>query len=117
MTTGLMTVLSVICILIAAALILIIAKRGKSVSGENNYRALFVMGIIWLPIGIATSYYLLSVMGFIFMMIGIAHRKSWIEEKKWQNMSNKEKKRTMSLLIVGATTIIIIGSLAALSLI
>lgn len=55
-----------------------------SVRKEMDYRALFSLGIIFLPVGIALglstgefSYNGLTALGFIYVIFGLANREKW----------------------------------------
>ena len=89
---------ALLIILIAAVGIvtaLLVWKRKKEVKLEEpNYRAFFVMGIIWFPIGIVSMFIVLILdippfpigfvagmplfaMGLIYFIIGLTNRDKW----------------------------------------
>jgi hypothetical protein len=92
------------------AFIVLIRGREKF---TPNYRALFVMGIIWLgagiPLGISTGNSGLWVMGLIFFMIGLLNRDKWEEEKKWSDLSQGEKSLKIFLMI-GLSVLLLAGA-------
>lgn len=101
--------------LIIMLLILALVFRDKN--HRTDYHAFFIMGIIWLIIGIplalSSESPTLFIMGLIFTAVGLIHHKDWkknIKERKnhWNKMSKKEKKRLMlfrwimlALLLIG----------------
>ena len=62
-------------------------KRKQGEMGEPNYRALFVIGFCFLPIGIilmtiqGSAFMGFTAIGLIFIIIGAANRDKW-EKKK-----------------------------------
>ena len=87
------------------------AYRHRGESREPNYRAFFVMGITWLPIGIATDNYAFSFMGLAFLIIGLANRDKWKDEKKWSDLSPSE--RNIRLVLVGGLMLLLVIGVAA----
>ncbi len=81
-----------IALLIVSAIILAITvfmvkrKRKNGQTDNPDYRALFILGICFLPMGVSLSitlenpgFYGIAAMGFIFLLMGIAHRDEWKE--------------------------------------
>jgi len=69
-------------ILIAIAVVIVLlglfAWRAKgSGSHKPNYRALFVVGISWIPIGLASENNAFWIFGIVFMITGWANRDKW----------------------------------------
>jgi O-antigen ligase len=75
-------------ILLGLVFIIVLVRLKKSGREPRpNYRALFIMGIIFMGAGVSLAVsidnpgmYGLSAMGFIYMILGITHRDQW--EKK-----------------------------------
>jgi len=86
------------------AVIFIYRNRGQKV--ETDYRVFFILGITWLPIGIATDNPGLWGMGAIFMVVGLANRSKWKEEPKLSELS-PEARRTKLFVIVGLTVLLL----------
>jgi len=78
-------------------------KKGKR---TMNYRAFFVIGVTWLPIGIAIQNYVLGVAGACFMVLGLANKKKWKEEPDWKDMSPEIRRK--KLIIMGVLTAVLI---------
>jgi hypothetical protein len=45
-----------------------------------KYQAYFVIGIAFLPIGIATGNLAFFVIGLVFLIIGLTNRKKWVRD-------------------------------------
>ena len=74
------------------ALFIIWKRRREGKPAEPNYRAFFMMGTVWFPVGLASMiiFFLLDVsfvvglplfaMGIIYLSIGLANRDKWHKE-------------------------------------
>jgi len=94
--------------------VLVVAIAYNRIKGQKvkpDYRVFFTLGIMWLPIGIATDNPGLWGMGAIFMILGLANRKKWKEEPKWSELS-PERRRIRLIIIGGMTVLLLVGILA-----
>lgn len=48
----------------------------------DHYRVFFTLGIVWLPIGIATDNPGLLGLGAVFLIAGLANRSKWKKEPR-----------------------------------
>ena len=62
--------------IIAVAVIFVLVNRGEK-KRETNYRTLFVMGIILLPIGLIFDFTVFSILGPVYILIGLVNRDKW----------------------------------------
>ena len=70
----------------------------------TDYRALFVIGIAWITIGVADDNHTFTIMGIVFMIVGLINRKKWKENRfRWSKLSSTEKKIKMLVLVIIAT--------------
>ena len=51
--------------------------NNKQKQRNANYRAFFILGISFLPIGIATANPAFMVLGLVFLAISLINRKKW----------------------------------------
>jgi uncharacterized membrane protein len=79
--------IAIIILLIIFGIIAILAtKKGKK--KPTDYYSLFVMGIIWLPLGIVfmiNDYSLgniFFILGLVYMIMGLAHKKEWKKNRQ-----------------------------------
>ncbi len=79
----------------------------KKENRKPNYKAFFIIGICWLPLGISTGNYAFSIIGLVFMILGITHKKSWKNQPKWDELSPAEKKIKIALIIFLALILIL----------
>ena len=83
---------SILVLVGVVALVLIWKRRREGKPSEPNYRAFFMMGSVWFPVGLASMviFFLLDVnfvvgiplfaMGIIYLSIGWANRHKWKKE-------------------------------------
>jgi len=54
--------------------------RKRKEGMEPDYRTFFTMGIIFLPLGIASENYAFFIMSMVFIAIGLLNRSKWKDE-------------------------------------
>ena len=95
--TILMVVIALLIIFLAIAFV-IRRKKGKI---PTDYYNLFVIGIIWLIIGVPMKNYVLSGLGLIFTVVGLTHKKKWQKNRRtWEDLSKSEKNFKLTLIII-----------------
>jgi len=84
---------------------LIFWKNHKN--NKPDYYTLFILGILWLPIGISMENYVLSIMGLVFLIVGTVNKDKWRKpEENWKDLTENEKKLKILLLIVASLLLI-----------
>lgn len=74
-----------------------------------DYFGIFIMGVIWLIIGVPLENYALLILGAMFTIVGLAHKGLWDQNKiKWKKL-NKKEKATRIKILVGILIVIIIA--------
>ena len=96
----------VVLLIIAITMIAIVKNKGEKV--EQNYRAFFIIGITWIPLGITTDNASFWIMGFIFLIVGLVNRDKWKDTPRWSDLS-PEKRKTKLLFIIGLITLLFVG--------
>jgi len=81
-------------------------KRRGEFRSEPDYRAFLILGISFLPIGIATENTGLWAMGLIFMILGAANRSKWNNAPKFSEM--EPERRRFKLIIIGLLTVLLL---------
>lgn len=104
----------VIALLIVGLLVVLFARYKKGEEISTDYRSLFIMGIIWLPAGIAIGNYGLSAMGLAFMIAGGLNKDKWKEPTKWADLPDSD--RRMKMILIGVLTLLLFGGVAAFML-
>ena len=96
-------------VLLVIGLIIAIIKAivRKNENRKPNFKAFFIIGITWIPIGIATQNYVFMVAGLAFMILGFMKKKEWKDQPKWEDLSPAEKKMKLALIIFLALILIL----------
>ena len=89
---------------------MIVAGRKHRQQIVPDYRALFVLGIVFLPLGVPSGNWGLSIMGAAFLVAGIRHRDKWGKHTKWADFPPELKK--MKILFAGALAILALAAAA-----
>ena len=97
-----------IIIVIGLVIAIISVKARKKEDRKPNYKAFFIIGITWIPIGIATQNYFFIIAGLAFMILGFTKKKEWKNQPKWEDLSPAEKKMKLALIIF-LSLILILG--------
>jgi predicted transporter len=73
-----------------------------------DYYAFFIIGVIWLPLGLLMGNNVLAGLGLVFLIAGLVNKKKWKENRvSWSQLSEKEKKlKTVAIIILGFLVII-----------
>jgi hypothetical protein len=82
-----------IAILVLGILFIISSLVSKK-KRKADYYNLFIMGIIWIAIGIPLRNNLLVALGIVFGIVGLVHKKEWKKnrkEYKWAGLNKYEK--------------------------
>ena len=84
-------------------------KRRGEFRSEPDYRAFFILGISFLPIGIATENPGLWGMGAVFMILGAVNRGKWKDTPKLSEM--EPAKRRFKFVLIGLITVLLLAIL------
>ena len=84
------------------------ARKGE-LKRDPDYRAFFILGIIFLPIGIATENTGLWGMGAVFMILGAVNRNKWKDTPKFSQM--EPERRRIKFIIIGLLTMVLLAGL------
>lgn len=102
--------LLVFALLIAA----IVVQRKKKT--PPDYYTFFIMGIIWIPVGIATDNSVFTIMGFVFMAVGLANKDKWKKHHpSWKQLGKEE--RRLKIIIIGLLGLVVLAGVVAFLLV
>ena len=82
---------------------------------KTNYRVFFIIGITWIPLGIATENYAFTIAGIAMMILGLSRKKEWKDEPRWSDLPPAV--RRIKLIIITVIGIILISSILLLLLV
>jgi hypothetical protein len=89
--------------------IVVSSSRSTGARRTPNYKALFLIGVTWLPIGLATENTALWSMGFIFLLLGLINKNKWGQETRWSDLSPEIKR--LKLIGISGLVLILTGSI------
>ena len=104
MNDSLILTIIIALLVIGVAVFAIIKRKGEKT--KPDYRVLFTLGIVWLPIGIATDNPGLLGLGAVFLIAGLANRSKWKKEPRWSDLS-PERRKIMMLVVVGLSVLLL----------
>ncbi len=72
-------------------------RRGEKF--KPDYQAWFVIGLIWMVVGLVVSlaaknpgYYGFTVMGLVFFTLGLKNRDKWQERERFEDLTPAQKR-------------------------
>ena len=80
--------IGIIAVIVGIITVIIVRKKMKEGTHETNYKALFIMGISFLPIGIiftstiSPAFVSFIAIGAVYMAIGLSNRDKWEKDTK-----------------------------------
>ena len=90
------TIMLVLVGLVIGGWAIFIRKKYKR---KPNYKAFFIIGITWIPLGITTQTYMFSFIGLLFLVLGLVNKKHWKNRPKWNELSPQEKRMKIWIFI------------------
>ena len=86
----LVSVAAVIVILGILAIFFIKAKEGKH---KVDYYSLFLMGVIWIAVGIPLDMTVLWALGIVFFIAGVVNKDKWKKNRMdWKKVTKRQRK-------------------------
>jgi len=69
-----------------------------------DYYGIFIIGLIWFPVGLLMKNTGFGIIGLVFLIIGLINKEKWNQKKcEWKKMSSKEQKNkivTIAVLVI-----------------
>ncbi len=106
MSVLLMIVIALIVLSILVATIIISRKYQI----QPNFFSFFVIGLIWLPLGLVLRNHFLVIMGAAFLITGLINHKKWQTRIKWSELPEPVKR--MKIFIVIFLAVLVFAGLA-----
>ncbi len=88
----------IIAVLLLVGLAIAIIQK-KKFNRLTDFRVFFIIGIIWIPLGISTENYIFSIIGIVFTLVGILHKDKWQKNVPWSQMEPRDKKIKLAIII------------------
>jgi hypothetical protein len=73
-------------------------KKGEIPAKDPDYRVFFIIGVTWIPLGIATENPGFIGAGVLFMILGLANKDKWQEQTKWKDMPKSMRQMKLALV-------------------
>ena len=88
MQTSFIAIILAIVLVLSLGVFFVVRNRGLE-TRVDDYRTFFIMGAVFIPIGVATDNYVFSIIGLVFMILGATNRD------KWRNTQEKVEERAL----------------------
>lgn len=94
--------------------VILIITKYRNKEYKTDYYALFILGLVWLVLGLPEKNYSLSTLGLIFLTIGLAKKKEWkSNHRSWSELSPKEKK--IKLILIAVVLVMVIAGIVLMT--
>lgn len=97
-----------ILLILFAIIVFTIRKKEKRPMDYYNF---FIIGIIWIVIGVPLKNWMLSFLGVVFAIVGLMHKKEWKKNRQkrdWSKMSKSER-TLMTIIMIFLAILVILG--------
>ncbi len=91
--------IAVIVVLIAIVFI-VLAAKGKIAQGEPDYRTLFILGVIWIPIGFSIDNPGFWAMGLVLMAVGLVNKDKWKNQPRFSELPRAQRNFKIAAVIL-----------------
>ena len=97
-TTPWILISAAILLLVLAVVAVIVKRKTKR---PPDYYSFFILGLIWLVIGIPFKNYVLFAMGLVFTIAGLVNKNKWKKNRvHWKDLTKSEKKLRLAITII-----------------
>ena len=97
-------ILMVLLLLLGVTMMILTRKQKR----KPNYKTFFILGITWIPMGIAIDNRMFTIAGIIFMLVGLLNKSKWKKERKWNELTPSEKKFKL-IVIISLSVLLLLG--------
>lgn len=110
MMANIWLVLAIVGLLIVVLAIVFLVMRRKE-HREPDYRAFFILGVLWLVIGLVEYFTsrgvsIFFLMGLVFLTIGLSHKNRW---GKPRQLLNERQKKMQKIIMIVVTVLVVLG--------
>ena len=98
-----------VAIIVLALLAVFLRKKDKT---PPDYYSFFILGICWIPLGLAMKSYAFSAMGLVFMTIGLVNKSKWKQNHIAFKDLPQGKKRLKLIITVVLGFLVALGFVA-----
>ena len=84
----LITIAAAVLIIAVASMIFLRKKKKRPI----DYYSFFIIGICWIPLGLAIKNHFMWIIGLVFMAVGLVNKDKWkTNKRKWSKLDRNEK--------------------------
>ena len=98
---------TIIVLLLISVVWMLFSRRKKH---EIDYYAMFILGVIWVPLSLVQENYIFSSIGLVLAVIGLANKDKWKTNRKSIARMGKGER----LIITVVTGLLVLAILAGL---
>lgn len=94
-----------IAIILLGFLMVFLIKKEKR---PTDYYNLFLVGMIWVVIGIPMKNYAIGIIGLVFLIVGLINKDKWkTNHKTWNDLTARERRITWFVTAILAVLVIL----------
>ena len=108
MSTYPIIAITIALILVVLLAVMFVVYRRKGEMPETDYRTFFILGITWLPLGLATDNPAFWGMGAVFLIVGLVNKDKWKEQQKWSDLSQSQ--RNLKLFVIIGLALLLVAT-------
>lgn len=97
-----------VAVTIALLLVSVFVLKSSDGKRKIDYRTLFILGVVWIPIGLAIGNHIVWIIGLALLTIGLMKKDKWEKQKPLSELDTSERKLRVALLI-GLSLFLIAG--------
>jgi hypothetical protein len=94
--------------LLIAFLVMLLTKKREY---KPDYWMLFILGVLWLPMGLFSDNVVFLILGFTYLAIGLANKDKWKEPQPIKYSQQRLMAALLLATILGVLLVLILGGL------
>lgn len=94
---NLLLMIAIGLILLTLLVMMLVIKRKYKL--QSDYRSFFIIGIVWLPIGIVMKNYAFIAMGTAFLISGLVNHKKWRQKQQWSELPAPVRRMKIVIIV------------------
>jgi hypothetical protein len=92
-------IMSTVILALIVALAVVYWKVGKK--RPIDYYNFFIIGLVWLPLGLVFNNPALWIMGLVFFAVGLVNKDKWKKNRqRWKDLTKAEKRLRIIIMII-----------------
>ncbi len=84
---------SILALILLLGVVFLVKRRYAGKRQPTDYYTMFIIGIIWMAVGLIPGNYVFLIMGIAMAAAGLAHKSEWKKNRKdWDRIGSKQKR-------------------------